>query len=56
MILIYEVDGYDNLNIRFEGYGNIGNSTDELPVGSYYYLIDNGDGSRMTDGFLELVR
>ena len=54
--LIYEVDGYDNLNIRFEGYGNIGNSTDELPVGSYYYLIDNGDGSRMTDGFLELVR
>ena len=54
--LIYEADGYDNLNIRFEGYGNVGNSTDELPVGSYYYMVDKGDGSRISDGFLELVR
>jgi hypothetical protein len=54
--LIYEVDGYDNLNNRFEGYGNIGSSTDELPVGTYYYLIDKGDESRIVDGFIELVR
>ena len=54
--LVYEVDGYDNLNIRFEGFGNIGNNTDELPVGSYYYMVDKGDGSIISDGFLELVR
>ena len=54
--LIYEVDGYNNFNNRFEGYGNIGNSTDKLPVGTYYYIIDKGDGTTGYDGFLELVR
>mgnify|MGYP000147263114 CR=1 FL=1 len=54
--LIYEVNSYDNLNNRFEGYGNIGNSTDKLPVGTYFYMIDKGDGSKIFDGFLELVR
>ena len=54
--LIYEVDGYDNFSNRFEGYGNIGNSTDKLPVGTYFYMIDKGDGSKIFDGFLELVR
>jgi large repetitive protein len=27
-----------------------------LPVGTYFYIIDKGDGSKPRTGYLELVR
>ena len=55
---IYEIDGYDNIEKRFEGVANTGGilGSARLPEGTYYYIIDKGDGSRPLQGYLELVR
>ncbi|MDH5609490.1 MAG: gliding motility-associated C-terminal domain-containing protein, partial [Cyclobacteriaceae bacterium] len=53
---VYEMDGYDNLTKRFEGFSNVGRTDRKLPVGTYFYVIDRGDGSDMLQGYLELVR
>ncbi|MFZ9046119.1 MAG: gliding motility-associated C-terminal domain-containing protein, partial [Cyclobacteriaceae bacterium] len=53
--LVYEANRYDNLNTRFEGFSNIG-ATRKLPVGTYFYIVDRGDGSELLQGYLELVR
>ena len=50
---IYEADGYNNADVRFEGYSMKGK---ELPAGTYYYIIDKGDGSELLSGYLELLR
>ena len=54
--LVYKVDNYDNVTTRFTGFSNIGRNERQLPVGTYYYLIDKGDGSDVIQGYLELVR
>ncbi|MEP5612337.1 MAG: gliding motility-associated C-terminal domain-containing protein, partial [Cyclobacteriaceae bacterium] len=54
--LVYKVDNYDNVTTRFEGLSNIGRNGRQLPEGTYYYLIDKGDGSDVIQGYLELVR
>ncbi len=54
-IRIYEIDGYDNITKRFNGTSNVG-ATQDLPAGTYFYVIDKGDGSDLIQGFLELVR
>jgi len=53
--LVYEMDFYDNLSNRFEGFSNVGPAR-KLPVGTYYYIVDRGDGSELLQGYLELVR
>ncbi|MCR9251642.1 MAG: gliding motility-associated C-terminal domain-containing protein, partial [bacterium] len=55
---VYEVEGYDNNTVRFEGYANTGVSlgATRLPEGTYYYVISKGDGSTNIQGFLQLVR
>jgi len=52
---VYSVKGYNNTSIVFEGIGNLG-TTGELPNGTYYYLINKGDGSKSESGSLLLKR
>ncbi|MDQ2656172.1 MAG: gliding motility-associated C-terminal domain-containing protein [Bacteroidota bacterium] len=57
-VLVYEADGYDNNDVVFQGIGERGVYTigNELPVGTYFYIIDKRDGSKPKTGYLELVR
>ena len=57
-VLVYEADGYDNANEVFQGIGKRGvyMAGNELPVGTYFYIIDKRDGSRPRTGYLELVK
>ncbi len=55
-VRIYEVDGYDNGGIRFEGISNAGGGSLRLPEGTYFYVIDKGTGEDLVQGYLELVR
>ncbi len=54
-VKVYEIDNYDNLINRFEGVSNV-NGARNVPGGTYFYIIDKGDGSELIQGFLELVR
>ncbi len=57
-VMIYQTDGYDNADNSFKGYGEKGIYLigEELPIGTYFYVIDKGDGSDPTAGYLELNR
>ncbi|WP_010521223.1 T9SS C-terminal target domain-containing protein, partial [Aquimarina agarivorans] len=54
--IVYEKEGYDN---TFEGIAN-GRATlypnEKLPVGTYYYVLDLGDGSDPRAGWLYINR
>lgn len=55
--LVYEGNGYDNNQTVFDGYSNRGISLmgTKLPDGTYFYIIDKGDGSKPKGGYLEIV-
>lgn len=57
-IKVYEADGYDNNEKVFRGFGENGVYTagNDLPVGTYFYIIDKRDGSKPRTGYLELVK
>jgi gliding motility-associated-like protein len=57
-VLVYEADGYDNESEVFQGIGKRGlyMTGNELPVGTYFYIIDKRDGSKPRTGYLELVK
>ena len=57
-ILVYEADNYNNAEIVFRGIGENGVYLlgEDLPDGTYFYIIDKGDGSRPGTGYLELMR
>jgi hypothetical protein len=57
-IKVFEADNYNNLDIVFRGLGEKGvyATGNELPDGTYYYIIDKRDGSKPVAGFLELLR
>ena len=50
---VYEITGYDNVDKVFVGQSNVGKSY-LLAEGTYYYVIDKGDGTEQLNGFLEL--
>ena len=52
---VFEISGYDNLERMFTGTSNIGGSND-LDTGNYYYVIDKGNGSEKTAGYLFIKR
>ena len=54
---VYEADHYDNSNVLFDGKSNRGISLlgNDLPAGTYFYIISKGDGSERIAGYLELV-
>src|SRR5690606_32574177 len=56
--LVYEMKGYDNETVFFDGVGNRGIYVvgDELPDGTYFYVIEKNDGSKPKTGYLELLR
>jgi gliding motility-associated-like protein len=56
--LVYETKGYDNSEKYFNGTSNEGLSLmgKELPDGTYFYIIDKGNGSKPRTGYLELLR
>jgi hypothetical protein len=56
--IVYQAKGYDNRDVAFSGISNEGISLlgTELPAGTYFYIIDKGDGSTPRTGYLELVR
>ncbi|GAA0871816.1 hypothetical protein GCM10009117_09620 [Gangjinia marincola] len=60
-VLVYDANGYNNSSVRFDGVSD-GRATlnegDELPVGTYFYLI-NYSGNNLSDqlsGYLYLTR
>jgi gliding motility-associated-like protein len=57
-ILVYEQDGYNNADLSFKGIGERGLYLQgiNLPVGTYFYIIDKRDGSKPVAGYLELDR
>jgi gliding motility-associated-like protein len=52
---VFEVKGYDNDQLAFRGDSNMG-GTKELPAGTYFYVIDLGDGSPLVNGYISLKR
>lgn len=50
---IYEARGYNNADVVFNGTGNVGNAG-KVPAGTYFYLINLGDGSKAMNGYLEI--
>jgi gliding motility-associated-like protein len=52
---VFEVKGYDNDQLAFRGDSNI-DGTMELPAGTYFYVIDLGDGSPLVNGYISLKR
>ncbi len=53
--LVFVAEGYDNNTVAFTGVANK-NSNGELPPGTYFYVINLGDGSNELNGFFELRR
>jgi hypothetical protein len=55
--LVYEAEGYDNVEKYFDGKSNKGITVmgNNLPDGTYFYIIDKRDGSKPTAGYLEVV-
>lgn len=52
---VFEMKGYDNDQKVFRGNSNVGGDN-ELPAGTYFYVIDKGDGSPPVNGFVSLKR
>jgi gliding motility-associated-like protein len=53
--LVYQVAGYDNITVAWDGSGNRGNNK-LLPAGTYFYVINLGAGIRKITGAVELMR
>jgi gliding motility-associated-like protein len=56
--LVYQAENYDNELTIFKGIGERGIyfTGKELPDGTYFYVIDKGEGSEPVVGYLELFR
>ena len=54
---MYEAKGYDNNTVVFDGVSNKGLNLmgTNVPDGTYFYVIDKGNGSKPVTGYLEIV-
>jgi len=48
------IEGYDNADKKWKG--TIDGGDNVAPTGTYFYVIDLGDGSQVTKGWIELLR
>jgi hypothetical protein len=60
-VLVYETKNYDNSTRKFEGVSEgrtTINKSDDLPTGTYFYIIQWTDGTQKInkDGYLYLTR
>ncbi|MDZ4715467.1 MAG: gliding motility-associated C-terminal domain-containing protein, partial [Cytophagales bacterium] len=57
-MLVYEGNNYNNIDVAFTGMGESGLYLQGrfLPEGTYFYLIDKGNGTKLVSGYLELTR
>jgi gliding motility-associated-like protein len=55
--LVYEAGGYNNADVSFNGISNRGINImgNDLPDGTYFYIVNKGDGSEPRTGYLELL-
>jgi hypothetical protein len=55
--LVYEAEGYDNVETYFDGQSNKGISLmgTNLPDGTYFFIIDKRNGTKPIAGYLEVV-
>jgi gliding motility-associated-like protein len=54
--LVYKISGYDNATVVWKGESNAGHLSDnEAPDGTYFYMIELEDGSKLS-GFIILKR
>ena len=54
--LVFEINSYDNEERIWRGQANKGIGNDQLPEGTYFYLVNLGDGSAPASGFVVLKR
>ena len=54
--LVFEQRSYDNSWTGTRRASGQSSSNDELPAGTYYYLLDPGDGSEVRTGWLYIAR
>ena len=54
--LIFEIAGYNNEDRVWQGESNNGVSKKDLPDGTYFYVINLGDGDKLISGFVVLKR
>jgi gliding motility-associated-like protein len=55
--LVFEASGYNNEDTYFDGTSNRGINIlgNDLPDGTYFYIVNKGDGSEPKSGYLELL-
>jgi gliding motility-associated-like protein len=55
---IYHDKGYNNTNKVWKGHTNVSSviGSRELPEGTYFYLVELGDGSKVRSGYIVLKR
>ncbi|MDN5204999.1 HYR domain-containing protein [Fulvivirgaceae bacterium BMA10] len=55
--IVFEKNGYNNVNNFWNGKTNVKsiNNSRSLPDGTYFYMINLGDGSEPLKGFIELM-
>ena len=54
--LVFETNSYDNLEKVWFGQSNKGISNNSVPEGSYFYVINLGDGSKPLSGYIILKK
>jgi gliding motility-associated-like protein len=56
--LVYEAAGYDNGAVKWDGTnsGSLSTGNGPLPEGTYFYVVDLGDGSKVLSGYVFINR
>jgi gliding motility-associated-like protein len=52
---VFEISKYNNDDRVFRGFSNV-NGDKELVAGTYFYLIDKGDGSEKENGYISIKK